>query len=82
VEPHGVPRTKVDHVQDLLRESTVSAERRIVDVLPLKEDIQIVADVIAGAEVDLGIGVDERGLLLQIMIALPFGARQTRGFHG
>jgi hypothetical protein len=35
----------------------------IVDVLPLEEHIEVLADVVAGAEVNLGVGIDERGLI-------------------
>src|ERR1700689_5057607 len=61
VESHGVSGAVVDRVQHLFGEATMRFVDGIVDVLPLDEHIEVLANVVAGAEVNLSVGIDERG---------------------
>src|SRR5690242_9086754 len=62
VEPQRVPPSEVDHIEHLLLEAPVRAERLVREVQGLEVHIEVREESVARAEVDGRARVDERRL--------------------
>ncbi len=72
----------VDHIEDLFAEAAMGAVGRIGEIQSLEVDLQLLGELVAGAEVDLRGGIDEGWLstvcgivlrlaeMIQILIAV------------